>query len=483
MPNAPQPLLREDLLARLRETQDWDVVIVGGGATGLGAALDAAARGYRTLLLEQQDFAQGTSSRSTKLIHGGVRYLAQLNFSLVREALHERKIMLENAPAGTAGPMGFIIPAYSWIDLPFYGAGLKLYDLLAGASGLPRSRLLSASEVFSLAPGIAKADDRGRTLKGGIQYYDGQFDDAKFAIGLMRSAFEHGALALNYMPVTALIKHDGKVSGVMCNDAETGEKFEVRAKVVINATGVYVDHLRLLDNPATPRMVSPSQGAHIVVDRKFLPGDRAVLVPKTSDGRVLFCIPWMGKVLIGTTDVATEDAAIDPLPTDAEIDYLLQTAARVLAIQPKRSDILAQFAGLRPLVRADGPKTTSGLSREHAIDAAQSGLVSITGGKWTTYRKMAEDVVDVAANIAGLPKSACTTKQIRLPSFDYGATSGTRLHPDFNYDADVVLNAFRYELARQPDDILSRRTRVAFVDSAAADALRPEVASMLNSLR
>jgi glycerol-3-phosphate dehydrogenase len=369
------------------------------------------------------------------------------------------------------------------VDIPIYAAGLKLYDALARDSNLPTSRILSRAEVCHLAPGIASHDIVGRSLKGGIQYFDGQFDDARFAISLMQSAFSQGATLLNYVPCTGFLKTDGNISGVLAKDAETGEDFQIRGRMVVNATGVFVDALRSMDNPGQAPVVSPSQGVHIVVDRKFMPGDQAILIPKTPDGRVLFCIPWLGKILIGTTDTPRNETRFDPEPLEAEIDYLLSTAGQALAAKPVRADIRARFAGLRPLISSGAAIPTSQLSREHIILVSPSRLITITGGKWTTYRKMAEEVIDASLRVAGLRHIPSKTATLPLAMPTYAPDYGEPLHPDFPYDTSVVSNAFRYELARQPDDILFRRTRIGFLDECAANAVRPRVESLLAAAR
>ncbi len=478
-----QPLVRKDLLARLGRQTEWDVIVIGGGATGLGCALDAAARGLKTVLLEAHDFAHGSSSRSTKLIHGGVRYLAQMNFSLVREALHERTLLLRNGPADLVHPLGFVIPIYRWSDLLVYAAGLKLYDALAGSDAIAASRAVRRKTVLELTPGVALHDAGGRSLKAGIHYFDAQFDDSRLAISLLRTAAAHGAVALNYCPVTALLKRRGKVCGVTARDAESGQSMQLRARAVINATGVWVDGLRLQDDALAQPMVAPSQGAHLVLDRDFLPGDCALLQPRTADGRVLFCIPWLGKTLIGTTDTVRDDLPQEPLPQAAEIDFLLDAAAALLARRPTRADIRAQFAGLRPLVKAAGGMPTSRLSREHAIVVSASGLITVTGGKWTTYRMMAEQVIDLADRTAQLGAAPSPTKKTRLLPLHYEAAGGPRLHPDFPYTEQDVRNAFHFEMARVADDILLRRTRLGLLDAHAAQTVRPVVEALLACCR
>lgn len=459
---------RSKSLARLRAGDSWDVLIIGGGATGLGCAVDAAARGYRTLLLERGDFACGTSSRSTKLIHGGVRYLRQGDLSLVRHALLERARLLENA-APLVRPLPFVIPARGIVEKLKFGAGLKLYDLLAGARNIAPSSLLDRSETLAALPGL-----RTDQLTGGVRYWDAQFDDARLAIALMRTATDLGATCLNYLPVTGLKKTAGRVQGATAQDAETGETFALRARVVINATGVYADAVRCFDEPDAAPMLAHSQGIHLVVDADFLPGETALLVPETEDGRVIFAIPWLGKVLLGTTDTAREDLPDDPQPFTEEVDFLLRTVAGVLARPPQRGDVRSAFAGLRPLLdpehATEGGRQgkSAGLSREHAVVVSDSGLVTVTGGKWTTYRWMAEQVVDRAATEAGLPAVPCSTHDLRL--------NCEALPEGLEAMARFVI---RHEAARTVEDILARRSRALFLDAAGAEASIGSVGEIL----
>jgi glycerol-3-phosphate dehydrogenase len=475
----PLPLSRAALLARLRSEAEWDLVVVGGGASGLGVALDATTRGLRTLLLEAGDFAQGTSSRSTKLLHGGVRYLAQLDIHLVREALQERGLLLKNAPPALVRSLGFVLPCYGWAELPTYAAGLKLYDALAGHLGLAPSRLLSPAEVRRQVPTIATRDPAGRSLKGGVLYFDGQFDDARLAIALMRSIHAHGGLAVNGCVVTGLIHEAGRLVGVEAREAASGEVFVLRARAVVNAAGVWVDGLRRQDQPGAVALLSPSQGAHVVLDRDFLPGDSAVLVPRTADGRVLFCIPWLGKTLVGTTDTPRPDLPTDPQPLPGEIDFILAAAGQVLDRRPRPEDIRARFAGLRPLVRAAPGTSTAQLSREHLILRSPSGLITVAGGKWTTYRRMGEEVVDEVLRGSGLPWRRSITRDLPLETLDYGPDTSPRLHPDYPWTEQDVRNACRFELARGVEDVLLRRTRLGMVDEAAARAVAPRVAALM----
>ena len=488
------PHARHDSLSALLDEEVWDVLIVGGGASGLGAAVDAASRGYRTLLLEARDFASGTSSCSTKLIHGGVRYLRQGDIGLVRNALHERTHLLANAPH-LVHPLAFIIPARRPFDRLFYGIGLKLYDLLAGSHGLAASSGLGRAELAAAMPGI-----RQDGFSGGIRYWDGQFDDARLAITLMRTAVDHGATCLNYLPVVGLLKAGGRIVGALARDADTGEEFEIMAKVVVNATGVHGDRIRRLDHPESAPLLTPSQGIHLVVDADFLPGNQALLIPETEDGRVMFSIPWHGKVLLGTTDTPRPDLRQldDPQPLEEEIDFLLRTAGEILTRPPTRADLRSAFAGLRPLIHPEhdsDAKTTAALSREHAILVSDSGLITVAGGKWTTYRLMGEQVIDRAATIAKLPAAPCPTRDLKLhgcPSEPCADVLGTDaplladlpghdrpLHPALPYSEAMVRYAIRYEQARTVEDILARRTRAFFLDAAAGEACIDRVAALL----
>ncbi len=377
---------REDMLTRIQNPAvKWDFIIIGGGATGVGTAIDAASRGYQTLLIEQADFGQGTSSRSTKLVHGGVRYLQQGNISFVLEALKERGLLRQNAPH-LVHNLPFVVPNYDWWEGPFYGIGLKLYDILSGKHGFGSSEMLSKEETIRHIPTI---ETEG--LRGGVIYYDGQFDDARLVIDMAETAAEQGGTLINYMKVTSLIKSTNMVSGVTARDMETGKEFQIKAKVVINATGVFTDSVLKMDDPQAEAMISPSQGIHIVLDKSFLPGDSAIMVPHTDDGRVLFAIPWHDRVIVGTTDTPVDEIPLEPQPFQEEIEFLLSHTARYLTKDPTPGDVLSAFAGLRPLIRAGDQENTAALSRDHTLHISRSGLVTITGGKWTTYRKMAED--------------------------------------------------------------------------------------------
>lgn len=485
----PGGLDRAGLLERLRTGGRWDVLVIGGGASGLGCAVDAAARGHSVLLVEAHDFGKGTSSRATKLIHGGVRYLAQGRMPLVREALCERSRLLANAPH-LVRPLRFVVPAYRRRDLVVYGLGLSLYDALAGAQALGRWCRLDRRETLAALPTV-----RPDGLRGGIAYWDAQFDDARLAIALMRTVFDLGGIAVNYVAVEDLIVEAGRVVGARARDVESGERFAVAARVVINATGVWADRLRRLEDPRCRPLLRPSQGVHVVVDRDFLPGTDALLVPRTADGRVLFVIPWQGKVLIGTTDTPRDDVALEPEPLQGEVDFLLETVAAYLARPPMRADLRSVFAGLRPLLGAAGSGRTGALSREHLVEVSPGGLVTVTGGKWTTYRRMAEETVDAAERSGRLARHACVTAELAL----HGATvqagadlygseralidtlpgAGCAVHPGLVLSEAEVRHAARHELARTVEDVLARRNRVLFFDAALAAAAAPAVARLL----
>jgi glycerol-3-phosphate dehydrogenase len=490
---------RPDMLARLLDPgeQPWEVLVVGGGASGLGAAVEAAARGYRTALVEGHDFAKGTSSRSTKLVHGGVRYLQRGNVSLVLEALRERGRLLRNAPH-LVRDLPFVVPNYDWWEAPYYGAGLKLYDLLAGRMGLKPSHLLSREETLDQIPTL---EPEG--LRGGVVYQDAQFDDARLATTLALTLADLGGVAVNYAPVVGLIKEGELVRGARVRDAETGEEAEVRARVVINATGIFADGLRRMDDPTSPPLLAPSQGVHLVLDRRFQPGGSAILVPHTDDGRVLFAVPWHDRVVVGTTDTPVAEASLEPRPLPEEIEFLLHHAARYLTQDPRPEDVLSAFAGLRPLVRGNrAVAKTAALSRDHTLLVSPAGLVTIAGGKWTTYRRMGEDTVDHAALVAGLDERPSPTAELRLHGWTedghprdwdlYGADAPALarlaaelpggdepLHANLPYRACEVVWAARHEMARSVEDVLARRTRSLLLDARASAAIAPAVAALL----
>lgn len=488
---------RQSRLRELDQTSEWDVLVIGGGASGLGSAVEAASRGYRTLLLERDDFAKGTSSRSTKLVHGGVRYLEQMNFTLVLDALRERGYMLRNAPH-LVHKLGFVVPLYDYFGMPYYGFGLKLYEWLSGKLSFGPSQVLSRGETLERLPTVTPGG-----LKGGILYQDGQFDDARYAITLMRTLEDQGGVALNYAQVVGLLKQGEKISGVRVRECEAAQEFEVRARVVINATGAFTEQVLRMDAPANGQTLSISQGTHFVLPRSFMPGSNAMMVPKTADGRVLFAIPWHEHLVIGTTDVAVPTSSSEPRATEAETQFLSEHIHRYLGQTVRPEDVLSVWSGLRPLVR-HGNESTSKLSRDHRVIVSKSGLVTVTGGKWTTYRRMGEDTVNHATAVAGLCAAPSTTATLRLHGWaetDAPAAESERiygadlaavralgdsepelnelLHPKLPYRRCEVVWAARHEQARTSEDVLARRTRALFLNAAAAMEAAPEVSRLL----
>lgn len=469
----------EVLTTRSQEEYVWDVIVIGGGATGLGSAVDAASRGLKVLLLEGHDFAKGTSSRATKLAHGGVRYLAQGNFSLVREALEERGRMLLNAP-NLVKPLAFVIPVRNVFQKLFYWFGLKMYDMLAGKLGVGPTTMMKKNEVLRTVPTISQ-----HKLGGGVRYFDAQFDDARLAIALMKTLHKLGGMAVNYLPVTGFVKQGDKVAGVKARDFFSGSEFSFKAKAVINATGVWVDEIRKMDSAETKPMLSPSQGVHVVVDQHFYPSKEALLVPKTSDGRVLFVVPWLGKTLIGTTDTPRKDSPWEPDALPEEVDFILQTAGQYLANAPTRADVRSVFVGLRPLVSAgDEKQSTKSISREHTVITSSSGLVTITGGKWTTYRSMAEEVIDLVCEQQGWANKPTRTRHLRLEDDLPMKKPGSALHENLDINQAEIAQAVLEEMAVTIEDVLARRSRALFLDSAAALDCMNEVRFVLqNELR
>lgn len=490
---------REQMMNRFSSrTEPWEVVIIGGGATGVGIAVDAASRGYSTLLLEQVDFGKGTSSRSTKLVHGGVRYLQQGNVSLVMEALKERGLLLRNAPH-LVSDLRFVVPNYDWWEAPFYGVGMKVYDVLSGKYKFGRSRILNYQETIEELPTIEKSG-----LRGGVEYHDGQFDDTRLLINLAATAAHHGAVLLNHARVTGLRKgDDGLLDGLTFEDLESGETHQVDAKVVINATGAFTDGILRMDQGDHKSIVAPSQGVHVVLDKSYLSGDSAIMVPHTDDGRVMFAVPWHNHTIVGTTDTPLSAVTLEPKAFDEEIDFILETAGRYLSRIPTRADVLAVFAGIRPLVRVGDAKNTAKLSRDHHIQVSKSALVTIAGGKWTTYRHMAEDAMNTAMTVGGLEDRDCITRSLRIHGYHthaeefgdlavYGAdatyiqdlaradaTLAERLHPELPYTGAEVVWATRNEMARTLDDLLSRRLRATFLNVRAALAMAPRAAALM----
>ena len=491
---------REEQLKQLSETNNsWDVVVIGGGATGLGVALDAATRGFKVALIEQDDFTKATSSRSTKLVHGGVRYLAQGDVALVLEALHERGLLLRNAPHLVKN-QSFIIPNYRWWEGAFYTIGLTMYDLLAGRLSLGRSLHIGKKKTLVKLPHL-----KSESLYGGVIYHDGQFDDSRLAINVAQSCVENGGCVANYVKATGLLKDGkGKIVGVKATDLETGKNLDIKAKVVVNATGVFVDSIMQMDTPEAHDMVRPSQGVHLVLDKSFLDSDYAIMIPKTDDGRVLFAVPWHSKVVVGTTDTLREKPELEPQALEKEIEFILNTAGRYLTKKPTRKDVLSIFAGLRPLAAPKGEgKSTKEISRSHKIITSESGLITITGGKWTTFRKMAEDTINESIKVGNLANLKCKTKNLKIHGYkpnpdlnNHLYVYGTdvefiqklenehpeyreKLHPNFEYKASEVVWAARAEMARTVEDVLARRVRVLLLDASSSIAMAPKVAQIL----
>ena len=490
---------RSDAISRLADKSGtWDMLVVGGGATGLGCAVDAESRRYKVALVEQADYAKGTSSRSTKLVNGGVRYLKQGNISLVLEALKERGLLCANA-RHLVSHQAFVVPSYGWWEGPFYGIGMKVYDVLAGKLGLEASRQLSKSETLDAIPTL-EADG----LLGGVMYYDGQFDDARLAINLAQTVWDLGGVTVNYVKVTGLLREAGFVSGVIARDLESGDELNIRAKCVINAAGVFSDGLRRMDEPDGKNIIAASRGVHLVLPKRFVPKNAAIMVPHTTDGRVLFAVPWHGYVVLGTTDESTEDISLEPRATEAEIDFILENAARYLHTDPTRADVLSVFAGLRPLVKQGDGANTAALSRDHTIVVSESGLITIAGGKWTTYRRMAEDAIDHAETIAGFDKRDCRTHHLPIhgctdekfkgpPLINLFGSDAEKilalirerpdliepLHPRLPYCRGEAIWAVREEMARNVEDILARRTRSLLLDAQAAIEAAPLVGQLL----
>ena len=491
---------RNIFIRELREKPEvkWDIIVIGGGATGLGVALDSASRGYKTLLLEQSDFAKGTSSRSTKLVHGGVRYMAQGDLLLVMEALHERGLMLKNAPHLTFN-QEFVIPIYTVWDAIMYTVGLKFYDLLSGRLSMGKSYFIGREKTLTRLPLL-----QAKGLRGGVVYHDGQFDDSRMALALAKSCIEKGGMVLNHFKVIELLKDDNsKIIGVRAKDMASGEEYTMNANLVINATGVFADDIARMDNPQSKPAIKPSQGVHIVLDRSFLQSDSAIMIPKTDDGRVLFAIPWYNEVVVGTTDTPLDTISLEPVALEEEIKFILQTAEKYLVKPPKREDILCIFAGLRPLAaNPDNPASTKEVSRRHKITLSPSGLLSIIGGKWTTYRRMAEETIDKAIKAGLLIRRKCVTEELKLTTLTMGNNSG-RLHiygdgassiekmiseepalglplnSKLPYTKAEIIWICRNEMPLTVEDILARRTRALFLNARASSEMAVEVAKIM----
>ena len=491
---------RNELIQTLLDEpqKQWDIIVIGGGATGLGIALDAVTRGYKTILFEQSDFAKGTSSRSTKLVHGGVRYMAQGDILLVIEALHERGLMLKNAPHLTAN-QEFVIPVYTYWDVFLYTAGLKFYDLLAGRLSMGKSYFINRKRAVQRLP-LLKPEG----LKGGIVYHDGQFDDARMAVTLAIASIEKGGTVLNYFQAGSLLKDEkGKITGVLARDLVSGKEYNIKGKLVINAAGVFADEIHRMDDPVSKPTIRPSQGVHVVLDKSFLQSESAIMIPKTDDGRVLFAIPWYGKVVSGTTDTPLNTVTLEPRALDQEVDFILKTAGKYLTRQPKREDVNCIFAGLRPLAaNPDNPEATKEVSRRHKITLSQSGLLSIIGGKWTSYRRMAEDTIDRAIKAGTIEKRKCVTRNFSFyPNGNpiaserlriYGSNAfqvedlirehpelGGLIHEKLPYTKAEIVWICRNEMPFTLEDMLARRTRALILDARASAEAGPSVAALM----
>lgn len=466
------------MLLQLNQTPEWDIVIIGGGATGLGCAVDAASRGFKTLLVEQYDFAKGTSSRATKLVHGGVRYLAQGNIKLVKEALRERAYLLKNAPHVTSS-MAFVVPVYTWWDKWFYGIGLKVYDLLAGKLSLGKTRWLNKKNTLQHLPGI-----NSKQLKGGILYYDGQFDDARLAIDLAKTAVKQGATLVNYCKAKSFVKSGNRIAALVIEDELNNDSYSVKSKAFVNATGVFADAVMQMDEPHAANLIAPSQGIHAVVDKHFFPGKDALMIPKTDDGRVLFAVPWHNSVILGTTDTPVSNITAEPKALEEEIQFIIKHANRYLGKTITQKDINSVFAGLRPLIKKTNAATTSLLSRDHTILVSASGLITVSGGKWTTYRKMAEDVINKAISVASLPYKPCITRHLPIlaPPASINNYSNHFSDAGFHYAEQDIRYFVNEEMAMTIEDILARRTRLLFLNAKLAITTAPEVAGQMAQL-
>lgn len=474
-----KPIVREDMLAQLREDVLWDVVVIGGGATGTGIAVDAASRGLKVVLLEAQDFSAGTSSRSTKLIHGGVRYMKNpRDWGLVREALKERRLLIQNAPH-LVHSKPFILPCYKKWEREFYTVGLGIYAAMTyGGYGIGRTSSLSREETMSRLPGV-----KAEGLMGGVQFYDGQFDDARLAVALMRTAHDQGALTLNYMPVTGIEYRGGWIQSVTATDKETGEEFRIRTKMVFNAAGAWVDPIRRMIDPEASTLVQVSRGSHILLDKSFMPGETGMLIPKTRDGRVLFAIPWHDMLLVGTTDVEQREADFDPKVSDEEIDFMIETASGYLDKPITRADVKATFAGLRPLFNPQATGSAGGtakVSREHAVLPEFGNMITVTGGKWTAYRKMAEHAMTEATLRHLVAPRLCVTKTLPILNDETWDPAALEVEAERSDAADDKVVAYalycrEFEAARTAEDVLFRRLRLGQMNEARTNELLPKV--------
>lgn len=487
---------REEQLHILSQNTTYDIIIIGGGATGLGCAIDSASRGYTTLLLEKYDFAKGTSSRATKLVHGGVRYLAQGNIRLVREALFERGRMLRNAPH-VCKILPFVMPSYTYFDKCFYGAGLWIYEFLSSKLSLGETKFLSKAKTLEYLPDINK-----KGLVGGILYFDGQFDDSRLAINLAQTAIENGATVLNYCGVSQFIKEKDQIVGVIAKDAFTNEEYQIKGKAIINATGVFADDVLQMAEGTATKTIAPSQGIHLVVDKHFFKGNTALMMPKTEDGRVFFLIPWHDKLILGTTDTPIQNVSLEPEALQEEIDFVMHHFNKYTTSKITKADVKSVFVGLRPLAKVANESSTAVMPRDHKIKILTSGLIHITGGKWTTYRSMAQHTIDIALQKASLEFVKCKTKRLQIHGWTdvfeashmsvYGADAekiqkliqhnpefDQPLHPNYPYTKAEVIWMIQQEMAQTVEDILARRIRLLFLDAQAAMESASIVASII----
>ncbi len=476
---------RQTSLDKISTVDTWDIIIIGGGATGMGIALDATTRGLKTLLVEKGDLANGTSSRSTKLVHGGVRYLKQFHFKLVFEAIKERKIILKNAPH-LSSALPFIIPIYSYFNMLYYGIGLFLYEMLAGwESNIGRTTLLSRKSTINNLPFI-----KTKNLKGGILYYDAQFNDSQLCIDIAATATNNDATIINYFECADFIKSNEKVIGIQGVDRLSQKKYTIKGKNIINATGVFSDTILQMDDPQKSSIIKPSKGVHLVFND---PGKTltkyALMSPIKQDDRVIFVIPWMGKLLVGTTDTPIEKITTEPAASMEDVAYLLNLYNSLSENKIDKNSVVSMFAGLRPLIKLSDEDATALISREHSILTSASGIITIAGGKWTTYRKMAEDVMELVIANQKLPNSKCKTEYI---SVDISAVKNKtiesyilsdkslaeKIHPAFSFTKAQVVYAIQHEMAMTIEDVLARRIRLLFLDAKAAIEAAKEVAKI-----
>ena len=467
---------RSSNIKLLNNNKKFDFIVIGGGASGLGCALDVSSRGYSVVLLEKFDFCKGTSSRSTKLIHGGVRYLEKGQISLVYEALKERDILIKNAPH-LVKQVGFLIPVYNYFLKFYYFFGLKIYDFISGNLSFEKSRTVNRESAIKLVPNVEK-----QKLKGGVVYFDGQFDDSRLGIDIALTSEINNAVLINYMSVESLIKENGKIKGVIAHDSVNNSNFSINSDNVINATGVFSRSIMELDSNKLKTVIRPSQGVHLVVDKCFLNGNFGILVPKTSDGRVLFAVPWQDHVIIGTTDTVVDNPSFNPESTKEEIDFILENVKNYLELYPKRDNIKSVFVGLRPLVANNSNSKSKDLSRKHKIIVSKSGMVSVIGGKWTTYRRMAENVIDLALKKTKLPFVKSKTSDLKIKNglidIDFSKES---LSDDFFLSKEMIIHYVKNEMALNLDDIMSRRSRCLFLNTKESIRIAPMVAKIMSN--